>query len=318
LLLEQRCRFGIMGRAMELRHLRYFVAVAEAMNFTKAAAQLRVAQPALSRQVQALEDEIGVDLLLRSPRGVTLTAEGKLFLEEARQLVALAEQSVHRVRALARGEFGELHVGYAPTPTVELVPPAVAAFKTVAPDVKLVLHDLGSTEIAAGLRDGWLDLGIMLRPAEETAVGLECRFLKRYPLYAMIPARHPFARLKQVPVRRLADEPLVSLRRKEYSDYHRLLLRLFDCMNCQPRIVTECDSGSSMIAEVQAGRGIAIQPAVYRHVIGTRLKLRRLAPSNLPGMEIVVSHARKSGLTPAAEKLSNLIHRVAAKPLRQG
>src|SRR5256885_16952097 len=98
---------------MELRHLRYFIAVAEAMNFTKAAARLRVAQPSLSRQVQALEDEIGVSLLKRSPRGVTLTAEGKLFLEAARQLMTRADDSVNKVRALARGEFGELHVGYA-------------------------------------------------------------------------------------------------------------------------------------------------------------------------------------------------------------
>ena len=104
---------------MELRHLRYFLAVGEALNFTKAAAQLRVAQPALGRQMQDLEDEIGVDLMKRSPRGVTLTAEGKLFLEEVRDLLKRADESVEKVRALARGEYGELHVGYAPSPTVE-------------------------------------------------------------------------------------------------------------------------------------------------------------------------------------------------------
>ena len=93
---------------MELRHLRYFLAVGEALNFTKAAVQLRVAQPALSRQVQDLEDEIGVDLMKRSPRGVTLTAEGKLFLEEVRELLKRADESVEKVRALARGEYGEL------------------------------------------------------------------------------------------------------------------------------------------------------------------------------------------------------------------
>ena len=98
---------------MELRHLRYFLAVAEALNFTKAAALLRVAQPALSRRVQDLEDEIGVDLLKRSPRGVVLTAEGKVFLENTRHLLKLADESVEQVRALARGEYGELHVGYA-------------------------------------------------------------------------------------------------------------------------------------------------------------------------------------------------------------
>ena len=98
---------------MELRRLRNFLAVGEALNFTKAAAQLRVGQPALSRQVQDLEDEIGVDLLRRSPRGVTLTAEGKLFLDEVRDLLKRADESVEKVRALARGEYGELHIGYA-------------------------------------------------------------------------------------------------------------------------------------------------------------------------------------------------------------
>lgn len=97
---------------MELRHLRYFLAVSEALSFTKAAAQLRVAQPALSRQVQALEDELGVDLLRRSRQGVTLTAEGKLFLKEAAGLLKHADEAVEKVRALARGDYGELHVGY--------------------------------------------------------------------------------------------------------------------------------------------------------------------------------------------------------------
>ena len=128
---------------MELRHLRYFLAVAEALNFTKAAALLRVAQPALSRRVQDLEDEIGVDLLKRSPRGVILTAEGKVFSwMKTRHILKLADESVEQVRALARGEYGELHVGYAPSPTVEILPPALAAFQKAVPRVKVLLHDL--------------------------------------------------------------------------------------------------------------------------------------------------------------------------------
>jgi DNA-binding transcriptional LysR family regulator len=105
-----------MEALMELGHLRYFLTVGEASSFTKAAAQLRVAQPALSRQVQDLEDEIGVDLLHCSPRGAILTAEGRLFLEEVRELLKRTDESVEKVRALVRGEYGELRVGYAPTP----------------------------------------------------------------------------------------------------------------------------------------------------------------------------------------------------------
>src|SRR5271166_2996654 len=153
--------------AMELRHLRYFLAVGEALSFTKAAAQLRVAQPALSRRVQDLEDEIGVDLLRRSPRGVTLTAEGKLFLEE--------------VRALARGEYGELHVGYVQVPTAEILPPAFAAFQKGAPRVKVVLHDLSSDELIAGLHNATLELAVMVQLTGEQTVGIEFELLRTYP-----------------------------------------------------------------------------------------------------------------------------------------
>src|SRR6266853_6047057 len=158
---------------MELRHLRYFLAVGEALNFTRAAAQLRVAQPALSRQVQDLEDEIGVDLLRRSPRGVTLTAEGKLFLEEVRELLKRADESVEKVRALARGEDGELHIGYAPSPTVEILPPALASFQKAVPRVKVVLHDLSSDELIAGLRDATLEFSIMVELFGEQTAGIE-------------------------------------------------------------------------------------------------------------------------------------------------
>src|SRR6266436_6555381 len=132
---------------MELRHLRYFLAVGEALNFTKASARLRIAQPALSRQMADLEDELGVDLMKRSPRGVTLTAEGKLFLEEVRELLKRADESVEKVRALARGEYCAVHVGYASVPTLEILPPALAAFQKAVPRVKVVLHDLSGDEL---------------------------------------------------------------------------------------------------------------------------------------------------------------------------
>jgi len=291
-----------MRPPMELRHLRYYVAVAEALNFTKAAARLRVAQPALSRQMQSLEDEIGVDLMKRGPRGVTLTAEGKLFLDEARQVIAHVDESVNKVRALARGEYGELHIGYAASPSVEILPPALAAFKKSAPRVKLVLHDLASNEMAEGLRRGTLDLSIMVRPTEEIAVGLEFELLESYRFCVALPPGHPFTKLKQVPIARLVHEPLVTLHHSEFSDYFRLVLLMFAGLEAQPRIVAECDSGSSVFTEVQAGHGLALVPAVYHHVLGTRLELRPLTPRNLPTLDIVAARATKGDLTPAAGK----------------
>src|ERR1700752_3231090 len=263
---------------MELRHLRYFVAVAEALNFTKALARLRVAQPALSRQMTDLEDEIGVDLMKRSPRGVTLTAEGKLFLDEVRELLKRGDESVEKVRALARGEYGELDVGYAPSPTVEILPPALAAFQKAVPRVKVLLHDLASDELIAGLQNGTLELAIMVQPAGDLATGIQFEVLRTYPLCVAMTAMHPFARMKSVPLEKLAAELLVVLRRKDYPEADHFLDRLFASSRAKPRIAVECDSASSLITEVEAGRGIALATPVFKIVTGKNPLSRPPAP----------------------------------------
>jgi DNA-binding transcriptional LysR family regulator len=304
---------------MELRHLRYFVAVAEALNFTKASARLRVAQPALSRQMTDLEDEMGVDLMKRSPRGVTLTAEGKLFLDEVRELLKRADESVEKVRALARGEYGELHVGYAPSPTVEILPPALAAFQKAVPRVKVLLHDLASDELIAGLQNGTLELAIMVRQSvdDETA-GIQFELLRTYPLCVAMTATHPFARLKSVSLEKLAAEPLVGFRRKDYPEYNRILDRLFAPINATPRIAVESDSASSLITEVEAGRGVALSSTVFRLVAGKRLLYRPLTGTTEVG-SVGIARATKGDVTPAGEKFCEILRKIsnganAAKP----
>ena len=296
---------------MELRHLRYFLAVGEALNFTKAAAQLRVAQPALSRQVQDLEDEIGVDLLRRSPRGVTLTAEGKLFLEEVRELLKRADESVEKVRALARGEYGELHVGYAPSPTVEILPPALAAFQKAVPRVKVLLHDLSSDELIAGLQNATLELAVMVyQPTGEQTAGIQFELLRTYPLCVAMTATHPFARLKSITLEKLAAEPLVGLRRKDYSEYYRILDRVFAPIRAKPRIAVECDSASSLITEVEAGRGIALASPIFKLVAGKRLLYRPLTGTTEVG-SVGIARATKGDVTPAGEKFCEILRKIS-------
>src|ERR1700730_13017480 len=249
---------------MELRHLRYFLAVGEALSFTKAAARLRVAQPALSRQVQNLEDEIGVDLLRRSPRGVTLTAEGKLFLEEVRELLKRTGESVEKVRALAGGEYGELQVGYLPTHTVEILPPGLAAFRKSVPHAKVSLYDLSCDELITGLRNATLQLAITLQPTGEQAAGIEFELLRNYPLCVAVAPAHPFARLKSIPLEKVAAEPLIGLHRKDFPEYYRNLNRIFAPFGAKPRIAVECDSGNSLLIEVEAGRGIALSIPIFK------------------------------------------------------
>src|SRR6266403_818256 len=256
---------------MELRHLRYFLAVGEALNFRKAAAQLRLAQPALSRQVQDLEEEIGVDLFRRSHRGVTLTAEGKVFLKEAREVLKHADESVERARALARGEYGELHIGYSAIPTEEILPGALGAFQRAVPSVKVLLHDLSRDEIIAGLHDATLELAVMAQATGEGMLGIEFEVLRTYPWCVALTTAHPFSRLKSVSLEKLATEPVIGLRRKDYSEYYRVLERVFGSISAKPRIAVECDSVSSLIMEVEAGRGIALVPTHFKLIAGKRL-----------------------------------------------
>src|SRR6266571_4008168 len=304
---------------MELRHLRYFLAVAEAMNFTKASARLRVAQPALSRQITDLEDELGVDLVRRSPRGITLTAEGKLFLDEVRELLKRAEESVEKVRALARGEYGELHIGYAPSPTVEILPPALAAFQKAVPRVKVFLHDLSSDELIAGLQNATLELAVMVYyPAGGQAADIQFELLRTYPLCVAITATHPFARLKSVSLEKLAAEPLVGLRRKDYSEYYRILTRVFASVHAKPRIAVECDSASSLITEVEAGRGVALTTPIFKLVAGKRLLYRPLTGTTEVA-SVGIARASKGDVTPAGEKFCEILRMIsngatAAKP----
>ena len=295
---------------MELRHLRYFLAVGEALKFTKAAAQLRVAQPALSRQVQDLEDEIGVDLLRRSPRGVTLTAEGKLFLEEVRELLKRADESVERVRALARGEYGELHVGYVQVPTVEILAPALAAFQKAVPRVKVVLHDLSSDELIAGLQNATLELAVMVQLTGEQIAGIEFELLRTYQWCVALNAAHPFARLKSIALEKVAAQPLVVLRRKDYSEYHRILERMFAPISTKPRIAVECDSAGSVITEVEAGRGIVLATTVLKHVAGKRLLYRPLTGTT-EAQSVGIGRATKGDVTPAGEKFCEILRKIS-------
>jgi DNA-binding transcriptional LysR family regulator len=295
---------------MELRHLRYFMAVADALNFTKAAAQLRIAQPALSRRVQDLEDEIGVDLLKRSPRGVILTAEGKLFLEKTRQLLKLADESVEQVRALARGQYGELHIGYSPSPTVEILPPALAAFQKAFPHVNVLLHDASQRELTEGLQNATLELAIMVPPAGDQTAGIQFEVLRTYPLCVVMTAMHPFARMKSIPLEKLAAEPLVVLRRKDYPEADHFLDRLFATNRAKPRIAVECDSASSLITEVEAGRGIALATPVLKLVTGKRLLYRPLTGTT-EVLSVGIARSTKGDVTPAGEKFCEILRKIS-------
>jgi DNA-binding transcriptional LysR family regulator len=292
---------------MELRHLRYFLAVGEALNFTKAAARLRVAQPALSRQIRNLEDEIGVDLLRRCSRGVKLTPEGRLFLEEVRELLKRTDESVEKVRAVVRGEYSELHVGYPSITMLEMLPPALAAFQKAAPGVKVLLHDLSFHELIAGLRNATLELAILLQPTGEQIAGIEFESLHTYPYCVMLTAAHPFARLKSVRLEKVAAEPLINLRGRNYREF---LNRIFAPTGVKPRIAVECDTFASLSIEVEAGHGITLGIPIL-NAAAKRLLYRPLTGAT-ESLSVGIARATKGDMTPAGEEFCEILRKTSA------
>lgn len=264
---------------MELRHLRYFVAAAEEENVSRAAIKLHVSQPGVSRQIHDLEDEIGFPLFERGARALKLTAAGKKFLEEARAVLQRADDAVRNARAVALGT-GEVHVGYAPSLTIQILPRSLRAFQSKFPATRVSLHDLSTEEMLAGLREGKLHVALMVHPPPKMLRGLEFQPLARYPLCVALPPKHALADFKSVSLEQIADEPLVAYTRRDYPEYHGMLEKIFGKQ--KPRIVEEHDGVTSIIAAVESGRGIAIVPQCVECMAGPRVKLLPLSPAPEP------------------------------------
>ena len=294
---------------MELRHLRYFVAVAETENVTRAATRLHVSQPALSRQVHDLEEEIGFQLLHRSAKSVRLTEAGKVFLTEARAVLQRATEAVQNARAVAGGAKGEIHVGYSPSLTVQILPQALRTFQSEFPGVRVALHDLAGGEMLSQLRAGKLDVALLPRLPGKSLRGLRMDELARYPMCVAVAPKHPFARLKTVPLSAVVGEPLIAYSREEYPEYHDQIALLFATVGARPRIAEEHEGVSSLILAVEAGHGVAVVPSCLGCMVGPRLKIIPLVPAPAP---IIVGAACR------AENSSETVRKfIAAAALKQ-
>jgi DNA-binding transcriptional LysR family regulator len=267
---------------MELRHLRYFVAVAEEENVSRAALKLHVSQPGLSRQIRDLEDEIGFQLFERSPKSLKLSVAGKVFLTEAKSILQHAEDAVKKARAAAGGTQGEIHVGYAPSLTVQILPPMLRAFQGEFPRVRVSLHDLSSEEMLAQLGAGKLQVALTVRPPAKMLRKFSFVEIARYAMRVAVAPNHPLAKLKAITLRQMAPEPLISLNRKDYPEARAETKKLFAAVNLKPNFAEEHESGTGIIAAVEAGRGIALVPSSLACIVGTRVKLLSLKPALPP------------------------------------
>jgi DNA-binding transcriptional LysR family regulator len=297
---------------MELRHLRYFVAVAEAENVLRAATQkLHVSQPAVSRQIRDLEDELGVQLFERTGKSVRLTSAGFLFLKEARAVLERTDEAVRNVHAFADAGETELQVGYAPVLRTRIVSPALRAFQKVMPKVHVKLHDWSNEKTLASLRDGRLQLAFIIRPSKRGAArDLRFEELVREQVRLAIPSNHPFAQRRSVSLVDAAREPFVGLTREDFPDYHAYLAAVFAPLKDKPRVIEEHDSMTSVISALEAGAGVALAVEALGYSFGSKVKLVRLTPEPKPFSFGIVT--RKGRLSPATEKFWQCAKEVAS------
>jgi DNA-binding transcriptional LysR family regulator len=266
-----------MSREIELRHLRYFLAVADTLHFSKAAARLGIAQPPLSQQIRNLEQLVGHRLFDRTTRGVKLTLAGQLLAERARSTIDKVQDDLAQVRRLGRGEEGTLTVGFSGSVMFTELPIAIETFRRRYPKVELRLREVVTAAQIAALLDGTLDLGF-LRDGDPTD-GIETTTLIREPYVAILPASHALARKRGLRVGDLRREPFIFFARRMGPLAFDRTMACCEQHGFRPNIVQEAPQWPTLIRLVTAGLGVSLAPAcvaklaipgaVYRDVRAT-------------------------------------------------
>lgn len=243
---------------MELRHLRYFVAVAENLNFTRAAQQLHLAQPALTRQIRALEEELGVRLFDRSKNHVALTQQGRGFLTDARRLLAMAGDSIRAVQGLERGEAGQLRIAYLSKFNFELLPKTLEVFGRECPDIGLNLFDMTPAEQFRQLRKRKIDLGFVGLRFSAAAKGLQWECIARHKAAAVMPQDHPLAGKGQVELGELSSSFFVGLSESTQPGFREWLVATCQKGGFTPRVLEDAESEAALLNFVAEGLGVAL------------------------------------------------------------
>ncbi|MBL9178891.1 MAG: LysR family transcriptional regulator [Verrucomicrobiaceae bacterium] len=245
---------------MELRHLRYFQAVAEELSFSKAARRLRIAQPALSRAVQEMEREVGARLIERERRSPRLTPAGAVLLHEAGLLLERHEESMRRVRRTAKGEEGELRLGYIGPPTRMFLARLLKEYARRFPRVTVILEERTPERVWEMVSKGRLSLGLTRPVLAHEALGLQTLLLKEEKLCAAVPRDHPWANLASLPWKKIAGKPLIILARREGAGSHDAIRAACDSAGFEPRIKHTPSLIGTIMQYVEAGAGVGVVP----------------------------------------------------------
>jgi len=300
---------------MELRHLRYFAAVAAHGSFSRAAQNLHLTQPALSRQVKDLEEELGVPLLRRGSNAITLTEAGEVFYEEAREILARADQAVQRVRGEAKSEM--LRVGYGPSLTAGILPRALERFQAAVPRVCIELEDLAPREIADKVAEGRLDLVIAPASIETMIRGFQWSEIRRLSQVVVMGKKHPLAKLTKVPPRRLKGLPLHGLGRVNFPEYVPWMRAVLKPFGVIPNFAVLVNDGiSTMFVGLEATNGVTILTDGVASVLPQSLVMRPFSPA-LPDV-IILAGLPADRPNPHAETFARLLREEAERTKGRG
>lgn len=253
---------------MELRHLRYFVAVAEELNFRRAAERVHVSQPSLSTQVRQLEDEIGARLLNRDTHRVSLTAAGQYFLESCRQILRASEDAARTAQRIGCGQAGRLAVGFVESLGHDLLPRILRAYHRQFPDVELRLAEMDTTQQIEALNARELDVGLVGLGLWEEVSDLQLMTIDEEALMAVLPAEHPLLRdgPDALPLAALAAENFYLAERSGAPLYNPWISVLCQQAGFAPRVVEESGQPITVLGYVAAGLGVTILPAQFSRV----------------------------------------------------
>lgn len=247
---------GMNLAAIELRHLRYFVGVVEQGSFRGAALRLHVSQPPLTRQVQQLEDALGVQLLERKPRGVELTAAGQVFFDEARNILTLTEQAASRAKLAGLGQLGRLDVGVFGSAVFDTIPRIIQAFRAAYPRVEVVLHNLDRAGQLRALRERRITVGFNRFFVEEP--DLHWKVIQSERIHVALPSAHPLASKRQLSLKQLCEDTLVLYPRQPRPSFIDLALRRFSDRDLKVSAVHEVDDVVTAVALVSSGFGVSL------------------------------------------------------------
>jgi DNA-binding transcriptional LysR family regulator len=242
---------------MELRHLRYFVTLAEELHFGRAAERLHIAQPPLSQQIRQLETELGFELFHRTKRKVQLTEAGQVFLDEVQQIFKQLEQAIQVGRQTSRGEMGQLVVGFVSSAPYNILPNILRAFRSNVPQVRLELHELTTNEQFRCLRESRIDVGFVRPPIEDT-FNFETIFQES--LVVALPDTHLLANNSNVSLRSLKNEPFILFPRLLAPGLYDLIISLCQQAGFSPNVTQEAIQMQTIVSLVAGGLGIAIVP----------------------------------------------------------